>query len=543
MNEFIKTNTLGAGANGAMTENGAVSYTTMGSELLDQFGKAASYRGRDITEVWQDQAVLWAENPDAALKFPFYLRMITRKSNILNGDTTEKVQRGAGVRDEAFKRLLWISKFHPDEFYRNLWILPIVGSWKDLWMLMATDGADKYLRNESFFDVIAAGIKDENHKDLVKKFLPRIRSTKACHTDWAKKTNKLAKEFANYVGWSAVEYRHFKSTGKAHEFQRIICKGLYDKIDWNAIPGKALLNLVSGEFLNRHKLTNNYIKWIKTQPVAKFNGYPYELGKRAKNIVSGGGNPAMMYTIDKQFDNLIATASENNGAIQGNVLCAIDTSASMSWGTLDNGGTTPFDVCVSLGIYFSELNKGSFHNVVAAFDNESRLYTLKGTFTDKLTQIMRKLQAMGSTNFQSLIDLIVDTRRTRPEIPISDYPETLIVVSDMQFNPSGFANKASETEEMTNYEAAMAKLRTVFPEEFVNNFKIVWWHCCNRSTSDFPSTMENPGTYMISGFDGAIISFLLGGDEIATATEENNKPTMEDIINKAFSQEVMQLIR
>ena len=113
----------------------------------------------------------------------------------------------------------------------------------------------------------------------------------------------------------------------------------------------------------------------------------------------------------------------------------------------------------------------------------------------------------------------------------------------MQFNPSGFANKASETEEMTNYEAAMAKLRTVFPEEFVNNFKIVWWHCCNRSTSDFPSTMENPGTYMISGFDGAIISFLLGGDEIATATEENNKPTMEDIINKAFSQEVMQLIR
>lgn len=51
MNAFVKANTLGAGANGAMTENGAISYATIGTALLDQFGKAGAYRGRDIKDV------------------------------------------------------------------------------------------------------------------------------------------------------------------------------------------------------------------------------------------------------------------------------------------------------------------------------------------------------------------------------------------------------------------------------------------------------------------------------------------------------------
>ena len=119
-NAFIEVNTIGAGANNAHTENGAISYTTFGTALMDQFGKAASYRGRDINTVWAEQSILQSETPDFALKFPFYLRMITRQANIGKGNKSEKVQRGAGARDESFKRFLWIAKYHPKEFYRNL---------------------------------------------------------------------------------------------------------------------------------------------------------------------------------------------------------------------------------------------------------------------------------------------------------------------------------------------------------------------------------------------------------------------------------------
>jgi hypothetical protein len=55
--------------------------------------------------------------------------------------------------------------------------------------------------------------------------------------------------------------------------------------------------------------------------------------------------------------------------------------------------------------------------------------------------------------------------------------------------------------------------------------------------------MEDAGTYMFSGFDGAVISFLLGGEEIAAKSNDSKAmPTMEDIIKTAFEQEVLALV-
>lgn len=94
MNSFAK-NAIKA-TNVSVTENGALSYKTMGTALLDQFGKAGTARGRDIDVVWKEQEALWAENPEMALRLPFYLRMITRKSYGFDDYQTEKIQRGQG---------------------------------------------------------------------------------------------------------------------------------------------------------------------------------------------------------------------------------------------------------------------------------------------------------------------------------------------------------------------------------------------------------------------------------------------------------------
>lgn len=531
MNAFIKQNEMGAGT--ALTENGALSYATAGTTLIDQFAHAGTARGRDIATVWQEQGQLWAENPEMALKFPFYLRMITRQTNIGNGKKTEKVQRGQGARDEAFKRLLWIAKYHSDEFYRNLWLVPVVGSWKDLWVLLSMDDT---LNKEQFFRVIAEGINDENSRDLVKKYLPRIRSDKKCTSDWAKKTNALAKEFAHVVGWTYQDYRTFKSTGKAHEFQRMICSGQFKDIKWNTIPGKALLNLVSGKFLHTHGLEDSYMEWLKKQPVAKFNGYAYELGMKIGNRYCMNLPAVQKITIDKQFDGLIETAKKDDGGIKGNVLCALDTSGSM--GCMINGGPaglTSYDVCVSLGIYFSELNTGAFHNHVAMFDSVSRMLELKGSFSDKWFQIRNASTAWGSTNVQSIVNMVIRTRMQHPEIPIEDYPWTWLIVSDMQFNPCG-----SES----NYEAIQRKLRTVFPDEVVDKLKIVWWYCAGReaASKDVPATMDMPGMYLVSGFDGSILQLLLG-TKVDEKTGKAVSMTMEESVNAALTQEVLTLVQ
>jgi len=550
MNQFVSRVMASEGS--AYTENGARSYASTGKEIVDQFGKAASFRGRDISVVFDDQARLWDENPETALKFPFYLRLITREVKISETDKTEKVQRGAGARDEAFKRLLWVAYNHKEEFYRNLWVLPVVGAWKDLWTMLVLDKENgNKLNREYFYAVMAAGLDDSVQCDLIRKYMPAIRSAAKCKTARAKALNTLAKEFARFLGLSEKEYRKMKASGTAHDFQKLMCAREYADIDFKTIPGKALLNLVSGKFLSNHGLYDRYVEWIKSQPVAKFNGYPYELGAKLTEKSNGYRfNPASVdlatkVTIDKQFDNLVATGGKNGGAISGNVWCALDTSGSMGC-VIPGTKVTALQVCVSLGLYFSTLNKGAFHKNVIMFDSVSRVKQLSGSFSEMWAQV--PVNAMGSTNFQSVVDEIVRVREHNPAIPLSDYPQTLLVVSDMQFNPSGsYWGTYDKRQEMTNIEAAKSKLRSVFPDEFVDNFKFIWWYVSDgrpAAVNDMPSTLDDRSAYFFSGFDGATVSFLLGGDGVVDErTGERRIPTMEETIGLALDQEILRMVK
>jgi len=109
----------------ARTDNGALTNSSTGSALVDQFGKAGSHRGRSFADVSRDMSRIYGEDKLSALQFAFYLRLITRK--IKGSFTTETVQLGQGNRDESFKRLLWVAQNDPSVFYENLWLLPIIG--------------------------------------------------------------------------------------------------------------------------------------------------------------------------------------------------------------------------------------------------------------------------------------------------------------------------------------------------------------------------------------------------------------------------------
>ena len=199
-------------------------------------------------------------------------------------------------------------------------------------------------------------------------------------------------------------------------------------------------------------------------------------------------------------------------------------------------------MCVSLGIYFSELNEGYFHNVVAMFDDTSRVMKLSGTFAEKWEAIRNATTAWGGTNFLSLVRLLVDQRKKHPTVPESEFPQTLLVVSDMQFNPTSRWNYRAERE-TTNQEEARRILREAFSDEFVDNFNFIWWYCASRSGAghDVPATMDQGGNYMFSGFDGSIITLLLGGEE---QVKPDGKPlTMEDMVNKALSQEIFAFVK
>jgi hypothetical protein len=515
------------------TENGALSNSTTGDIIVDDFSNAGSYRDRSLVDVFNTMDKLWHKSPEKALQSIFYLRNITRK--VKGFITLDELQKGQGNKDESIKRLLWLAYFQPKVFEKNSWLIPVVGYWKDLFTLLTIDFENRIDKNK-IFDLILKGLSDEYNIDLVKKYLPSIKSTKKTNTTKSIILNQIAKDLAKYMNVSHKEYRLLKSSGKAHEFQQYISKGLYDDIDFNKIPGKALTEIATNNFLSNHNLENKFLNWLEdSNSNIKFNGYVYELA----NKINYNMNIITKKTIDLQFESLINTMKEDGdkNIIKGNVLCALDTSASMER-SIGNGKTTAYEVCISLGIYFSNLNNGYFKDVVAMFDNTSYIKKLNGGFSTKYQDLKDERIAWGSTNFQSIIDMLVKMRKENPNIPLSDYPETILVVSDMQFNPSG-GYGYNDNIDLTNYQMAIEKLSEVG----LNNIKFIWWDVTSDERKDYPSTLNDLNTYMFSGFDGSIITELLGG-EIETKEEENNKPiSMEELLEKVYNQELFKQLK
>ena len=535
-----------------LTENGAKTYLTTGSLIVDQFGKAGNYRGRNIGDVFDDQSAIWDENAEMALRFPFYLRMVTRKVKVNKKNVTDKVQNGQGARDESFKRLLWIAKEHPTVFYNNLWALPIVGSWKDIWMMMFYDIHEglNVLSHNAMFEILSQGLICDTHVDLVKKYMPRIKSNGKCKTEWTTVTNKLAKEFASFTKMTYQEYNKLKASGTAHDFQKIICSRSYDRLNWNLIPGRALNLLATGKFLKNHNLEDEYLKWIMSKPVAKFTGYVFELAKKARlagaypYFRAAKIPPTVSHTLDSQFMGLVETARQN-GNITENVWCALDTSGSMSTLVPNLKDVSCEDIAASLALFFGELNTGAFHNKIIMFDNTSYPYEITGKgFCERLMNLPNV--PAGGTNFQSIVEEIVKIRNEHPEIPLEDYPKTILVVSDMQFNPvsKSWASGRIERRE-TNFEYSKKTLKEVFPSEFVDNMKFIWWDVSSRyGNTDYEGDSSTPGVYYFSGYDGSIISLLLNEDEVKDeVTGEVRKPTAEELVAKALNQEILSYIK
>ena len=541
-----------------LTENGAKVYLTTNSAIVDQFGKAGNYRGRSIADVFKDQAEIWEENAELALRLPFYLRMVTRKTKISKGKETDRVQSGQGARDEAFKRLLWVAKEKQDAFYNNIWLLPIVGSWKDFYTLMFYDVKENLnvINREAIYEIIAQGLLSETHVDLVKKYMPRIKSNKKCTTEWTRCTNMFAKEFANIMKMSFKEYNKLKVSGKAHEFQKLICSRRFNELKWDKIPGRALSIITSTKFLENHNLVDDYAKWIEEQPVAKYTGYVFELAAKLKKEVLSRrcGNfyhgdigcrtrlPLhIKHTIDAQFNSLVAQA-EADGKINENVWCCLDTSGSMQRQVNGLKGITCGDIADSLALFFATLNNGPFHNKLIMFDHKSYPYTMEGeSFCERFLKLPSV--SCGSTNFQSAIDEIIKIRKEHPEIPLEQYPTTVLVVTDMNFD--AVDRSSSYRNQPTNYEYSVQSLKSVFPSEFVDNMKFIWWDVTSRyGNTDFEGDCSTPGVYYFSGFDGSIMNLILGNTSVVDeGTKKVRQMTASEMVEKALNQEILTYIR
>ena len=529
-----------------VSENGALKYSTSGNDFVDDFASLSKYKAaRSFEEVSQTMQILYNQNPIDTVKMAIYVRLITRKCQIIKGEkqaeTLEDVQRGQGLRNEGIMRMLWLAIHHPNVFKVNLPLFIAAGSWKDIITMMNLDlqyhGWNERQLDWAFLSkVFKAGLLNPNTSQLIRKYLPTIRTDAKCTTLESQADTLigrwLAQQFfsedAKFTAYK--KYRQLKSKGTAHQWQQLISKQLYTELNFDKIAGRALALLVGSKFLKNHKLIEKYSEWIKNKSTEKYTGFVFELFKPLDYYHNWRYDistiePHVKETINAQFAHLVQTGKEGVNC-NSELLVVRDTSGSMTF-EVPGCGMSSFAVAKAMALYFSEFLTGYFANTFAEFNVDCKLHQWKGeTPVDKW--INDKCYNIGNTNFQSVIDLFVKLRKKG--IPESEFPKGILCISDGEMDDCG---------ESTNFNTALNTLRNAgFSKEYVDNFRIILWDipndCYGKPTTKFEDFADAPNFFYMSGFDPSAISFIMNGTEF-----KRTPRNAEELFKVAMDQELL----
>ena len=547
-NPFV-TASLKKSAETTSTGNGALKYTTTGNDFVDQFGKISNYKvPRSYAEVSKDMSLIWSQNQLDTLKLSVYIRMITRQVQLFSGEKTEASQRGQGLKNEGIMRLLWIATNHPSTFWKNVEIFVSTGCWKDIIQMLSLDlqyhsWKDRKLDWNNFGSLILAGLENPNTSELVKKYLPTIKSNSFCTTLESQADNIIGKWICSLLFGGKTEetsgkkyklYRKLKSSGTAHEWQQLISQGKFLQINFDTIHGRALSQLVSGKFLANQGLEEKYQEWIAKKPVAKYTGYLYELflplGIKCR-MSTDSLKPYQVDTMNKQFLQLVETGKKGLKEGENGFIVVIDSSNSMTSLAMGTKASS-YSVAKSLALYFSYLLKGQFENVFLEFSNDTIMKSWKGS-TPVEKMVNETSSIIAGTNFLSVADHFGKILKTG--VSEKDFPTGIICVSDGCFNNTG--------RETTNFKAFKKKLLDYgFTKEFVDNFKVVLWDIPNGyytgiGSTTFEDFADCPNLFHMSGLDGSAIAFLTG-----TTYQTKVPTTSEEMLGAALDQEVLNML-
>lgn len=507
--------------------NGALKYSTSGDAFVDNFALIANFKApRDYAEVSKDMYKLWSINPKKCLQLAVYIRLITRETQIaLPGETvTLDVQRGQGLKNEGIMRMLWLAIHHKPTFMANMPYFIAAGSWKDVFEMMSLDlqyhgWKGRKLDWNFMRNTILSGLANPSTSELVKKYLPTIRSVKECKTVESQARTiigqylasciygkKKSKEKESDSRAAQRKYRRIKRSGTAHKWQQLISQKNLLELDFNTIHGRALSLLVGSKFLKNHGLIEKYQKWIASKPVAKYTGYVFELFQPLGNSYRINRLPEYQeMTINKQFDGLVETGKQNLRP-DNKLLVVRDISSSM---TSCGRGTnmSAYAIAKSMALYFSAMFDGPFKDAYATFSDTCKLCKWQGkTAIEKWANDTDS--NFGSTNFQAVAEMLVKIRKNVPE---SEFPTGVLCISDGDFNWRG-------VNESNFNKFRKTLLSGGFSKDFVENFKLILWdipnsYYGNSTRAKFEDFADAPNNFYISGYDPAAVAFIMGTEQ------------------------------
>jgi len=476
MNELL--NGMKERTNKTLTQNGAITYKSTLSKVYDLFAQGGAMRGSTEDECIRMFAQAYAEDPTMALKCLFYLRDI----------------RG-GQGERRFFRLCiqWLAMYHKAEMEHLIALVAEYGRYDDLFVLFGSPLEDEMMGYIKY-------VIDKNEDHLVYKWMPSINTS-------SKSTQERGRKFARAFDMTEREYRKMLSEGRkaCHLVETLMSQNKWDQIAFDKLPSRAGI-LYSRAFARREETAARYAAFMSSDKTRVNAGtlYPYDVVKKAREVMGRGYyasrvalNNTDRLAANKYWDNL---TDYFNGATL-NALCVCDTSGSMTSGYGTN--IAPIDVAIALSLYTAERAKGPFHNHFISFSSRPTLIETTGVdFCEKVYNIYRQ-NLCENTNIEATFDLILNTA-IRKGLAQEDLPDTLIIVSDMQFDSArGWRTSSTDT--------LMENIERKWKMEGYDMPKLIFWNVNAATGAGNIPMKDKDGVTFVSGASPSIFTQVLTG--------------------------------
>ena len=439
-----------------------------GLHCLDLFATIGALRNAREMEIITRFVRAYAEDPELAMKMLFYCR---------------DIRGGLGER-RVFRTILrYLANAHPGSVRRNLRLISGYGRWDDLVVLIGTccEGeAVELIRRQLKTDLEA--LERGEGVSLLAKWLPSVNAS-------APETVKAGKRIARALGMTDAEYR--KALVRLRAGIRIIENRLREKdytFSYAAQPARAMMKYRKAFRRNDGERYNAFLERVSGGKAALHTGtlYPYDIVGKALDFRGTETERRMLDVTWNALEDCVP---------QGNALCVIDGSGSMYWG----GSPRPATVALSLGLYFAERCKGEFSNHFITFSGSPQLVEIKGRDLVEKVEYCSTFDECENTNLQKVFELILDAA-VRNRLPQEELPETLYVISDMEFD------SCAENAEMTNFVYA----KKLFADHGYRLPQVVFWNVQSRRRQQ-PVRMNEQGVVLISGCTPRIFSMVANG--------------------------------
>lgn len=501
--------------NVTVTEKGMTAYKSTLSKVLDLFQDGFSYRRNPerVSQLIREAAL---EDKNLTLRCLFYIR---------------DIHEGQGEREVFRSGMRTFLSLYPEASH----VLNLIaggkkqyGRWDDLVALIGiSDKVDKeiftIIANQLNRDQINVANENFENVSLLAKWLP------SCNTSSAK-TRALGAKVWRGIGF------------KDERTYRLILSGLRKVIniveskistkdytfDYSKLPSLAIGKYKKAFIRHDAMRYNKYLTDLcnalssansEETPEVKINTatlYPYDVVRPILRDMKWDyktktygyhGEKSFALQADSQWRSLKNYFEGSVG--NNNWLAVVDTSGSM----FDSYGphVASIEVATSLGLYIAEHNNGIFKNQFITFDSDPKFMTVDDNWSleQKLSYITSAPWG-GSTDIEKVFDLVLNAA-VKHKVPEEEMPESIVIISDMQFDE---ATTNSDALQMIHhkYEAAGYKCP-----------KLVFWNACARHTTSKPVTRDKSGAILVGGCKPGLFEQILAS--------KSPEEFMKDVLN------------